>query len=58
MLLSCTVCSDMMLEAFMNKQGHDNRPKASGQAQAELDLSALSPQGQLQCLAFIVLCNV
>lgn len=39
MLLSCTVCSDMMLEAFMNKQGHDNRPKASGQAQAELDRS-------------------
>lgn len=28
-LLHYTVCDDMMLEAFMNKQGHDNRPKSS-----------------------------
>lgn len=31
-LLRCTVCSDTMLEAFMNKQGHDKRPKATRRA--------------------------
>lgn len=33
-LLRDTVCSDMMLEAFMNKQGHDNRLQPSGQSEA------------------------
>lgn len=41
-LLHNTVCSDMMLEAFMNKQGHDNRLKPSGQSVAAVPPSAPS----------------
>lgn len=41
-LLGDTVCSDMMLEAFMNKQGHDNRLKPSGQSEAAVHPSAPS----------------
>lgn len=41
-LLGDTVCSDMMLEAFMNKQDHDNRLKPSGQSEAAVHPSALS----------------
>lgn len=41
-LLGDAVCSDMMLEAFMNKQSHDNRLKPSGQSEAVLHPSAPS----------------
>lgn len=41
-LLGDTVCSDMMLEAFMNKQGHDNRLKPSGQREVAAHPSAPS----------------
>ncbi|KAK2880391.1 hypothetical protein Q8A73_023089 [Channa argus] len=40
-LLCSSVCFDMMLEAFMNRQGHDNRPKPTGQREPEVDVSAL-----------------
>lgn len=41
-LLRDTVCSDMMLEAFMNKQGHDNRLKPSGRSETAVHPSAPS----------------
>lgn len=41
-LLGNTFCSDMMLDAFMNKQGHDNRLKPSGRSETVVHPSAPS----------------